>query len=132
MSPPFQHLSQKLESIPRRGRRLYDAGSEKESTRWLMKMKRGLGLPAFRQALPASWPPPHARRGGFPYLCASTERVRARETERVLRKLDLSQEQVEVVERLSRSLVEKLVQGPITKVTAIIERTDESQGGREA
>jgi glutamyl-tRNA reductase len=49
-----------------------------------------------------------------------------RETERVLRKLDLSREQAEVVERLSHSLVEKLVDGPIAKVTAIIERTYQS------
>jgi glutamyl-tRNA reductase len=69
---------------------------------------------------------------GTPIWCASTERVRARETERVLRKLDLSREQAEAVERVSRSLVEKLVHGPIAKVTAIIERTGESAAGREA
>ena len=112
--------------------RLYDVGNKKECTRWLMKLKRGIGLPAFRQAWPASWTPDHARRGGFPFLCASAERVRARETERVLRKLDLAREQEEVVERLSRSLVEKLIQGPIEKVTAIIETTGESVAGREA
>ena len=98
----------------------------------MMKMKRGIGLPAFRQAWPASWTPDHARRGGFPFLCASAERVRARETERVLRKLDLAREQEEVVERLSRSLVEKLIKGPIEKATAIIETTGESVAGREA
>ena len=43
-----------------------------------------------------------------------------------MRKLDLSREQAEVVERLSHSLVEKLVDGPIAKLTAIIERTDQS------
>jgi Glutamyl-tRNAGlu reductase, dimerisation domain len=64
--------------------------------------------------------------------CASADRVRARETERVLRKLDLSREQAEAVECLSRSLVEKLVRGPIAKVTAIMERTGASAGGREA
>ena len=64
--------------------------------------------------------------------CASADRVRARETERVLRKLDLSREQAEAVECLSRSLVEKLVHGPIAKVTAISERTGESAAGREA
>ena len=66
---------------------------------------------------------------GTPNWCASAdsaERVRLRETERLLRKLDLSREQAEVVERLSHSLVEKLDDGPITKVTAIIERTDQS------
>jgi glutamyl-tRNA reductase len=64
--------------------------------------------------------------------CASADRVRARETERVLRKLDLSREQAEAVECLSRSLVEKLVHGPIAKVTAIMERTGVSAAGREA
>ena len=62
---------------------------------------------------------------------ASAERARARETERVLRKLDLSREQAEAVERLSRSLVENLLHGPIAEVTAIIERTGESAAGRE-
>ena len=61
-----------------------------------------------------------------PNWCASAERVRAREAERLLRKLDLSREQAEVVERVSHSLVEKLVDGPIATVTAIIERTDQS------
>ena len=64
--------------------------------------------------------------------CASADRVRARETERVLRKLDLSREQAEAVECLSRSLVEKLVHGPIAKVTAVMERTGASAAGREA
>ena len=64
--------------------------------------------------------------------CASADRVRARETERVLRKLDLSREQAEAVECLSRSLVDELVRGPIAKVTAIMERTGVSAAGREA
>jgi hypothetical protein len=64
--------------------------------------------------------------------CASADRVRARETERVLRKLDLSREQAEAVECLSRSLVDELVHGPIAKVTAIMERTGVSAAGREA
>jgi len=65
--------------------------------------------------------------------CASTERLRAREAECNLRKLDLSREQAETVERISRSLVDELVHGrPIAKVTAIIERTGESAVGREA
>jgi hypothetical protein len=69
---------------------------------------------------------------GISNSCASADRVRARETERVLRKLDLSREQAEAVECLSRSLVEKLVHGPIAKVTAIMERTGVSAAGREA
>jgi glutamyl-tRNA reductase len=65
-----------------------------------------------------------------PAHCA--ERVRARETERVLRKFDLSREQAKAVERVSRSLVDNLLHAPIAKVTAIFERTGESAAGREA
>ncbi|HET6661325.1 MAG TPA: hypothetical protein VFH16_15535 [Rubrobacter sp.] len=64
--------------------------------------------------------------------CASADRLRARETARVLRKLDLSREQAEAVERLSRSLVDELVRGPIAKITAISKRAGESAVGREA
>jgi glutamyl-tRNA reductase len=63
---------------------------------------------------------------------ASVESVRARETERVLRKLDLAPEQAEAIERVSRSLVDELVHGPIAKVTAIINSTGESTAGGEA
>ena len=49
-----------------------------------------------------------------------------------MRKLDLSREQAEAVERLSRSLVDELVHGPVAKVTAISERTGESAVCREA
>ncbi len=73
----------------------------------------------------------HQARGTL-NLRASVESVRARETERVLRKLDLSREQAEAVERVSRSLVDNLLHGPIAKVTAIIEGTGESAAGREA
>jgi len=48
-----------------------------------------------------------------------------------LRKLDLSREQAEAVERVSRSLVDELVHGPIAKVTAIMERTGQSATGRK-
>jgi glutamyl-tRNA reductase len=64
--------------------------------------------------------------------CASADRLRARETARVLRKLDLSREQAEAVERLSRSLVDELVRGPIAKITAISKRAGESAVGRVA
>ena len=67
-----------------------------------------------------------------PNWCASAERVRARETERLLRKLDLSPEQADAVEHVSRSLVEKLVHGPIAKVAAITERMSETAAGKEA
>ena len=63
---------------------------------------------------------------------ASTECVCAREAERNLRTLDLSREQAETVERMSRSLVDELVHGPIAMVTAIIERTGESAVCRKA
>ena len=63
---------------------------------------------------------------------ASTERVCAREAERNLRTLDLSREQAETVERVSRSLVDELVHGRIAMVTAIMERTGESAVCREA
>ena len=77
-------------------------------------------------------PEPKSLTSVTPNWCPSAERVRARETERLLRKLDLSREQSEAVERVSRSLVEELVHGPIAEVTAIIEGTGESSAGREA
>lgn len=49
------------------------------------------------------------------------ERIRSLEVERVLRKLDLSGEQAEAVKHLSRSLVDELIHGPITKVIDIVE-----------
>ncbi len=63
---------------------------------------------------------------------ASVESVRARETERTLRRLDLTPEQAEAVERVSRLLVDELIHGPIAKVATIIETTGESAAGREA
>jgi glutamyl-tRNA reductase len=74
---------------------------------------------------------PHQARE-TPISRTSIESVRARETERVLRTLDLAPEQAEVVERVSRSLVDELVRGPIAKVATVIERTGESAAGREA
>ena len=58
-----------------------------------------------------------------------SERIRSRETERVLRKLDLSGEQAEAVEHLSRSLVDELIYGPITKVIDTVEETSNSVTG---
>jgi glutamyl-tRNA reductase len=69
---------------------------------------------------------------GTPNSRASIESVRARETERVLRKLDLTPEQAEAIERVSRSLVDELVHGPIANVATVIERMGESAAGREA
>ncbi len=69
---------------------------------------------------------------GEPNSRDSIECIRARETERVLRKLDFSQEQAEAVERLSRSLVDQLVCGPIAGTAAIIEATSKPAAGGEA
>ena len=62
---------------------------------------------------------------------SDTERIRARETERVLRKLDLSREQAEAVEHLSQSLVNRLIHGPIAGVAAVFERASRSVAGKE-
>jgi glutamyl-tRNA reductase len=47
----------------------------------------------------------------------SAEQIRRREVSRVLRKVDLSPEE-EAVERMSRSLVGRLLHGPISRVMA--------------
>ncbi len=57
------------------------------------------------------------------------ECIRARETERVLRKLGLSREQAQVVERLTSSLANELVHGPITRINAIIQAISKSAAG---
>jgi len=57
------------------------------------------------------------------------ERIRSRESERVLKKLALSGEQAEAVEHLSRSLLDELIHGPITKVIDIVEGTSNSVAG---
>jgi hypothetical protein len=48
----------------------------------------------------------------------SAEHIRRREVARALRKVDLSPEEEEAVERMSRSLVGKLLHGPISRVMA--------------
>jgi glutamyl-tRNA reductase len=60
----------------------------------------------------------------------SVESIRAREVRRLLNKLSLPPEQEEAIENLSRSLVEKLVRGPIVK-TVILDPTslDEADVG---
>ena len=73
---------------------------------------------------------PQAR--GRPITLDGTERIRARETERVLRKLDLSRKQAQAVERLTSSLADELVHGPITRITVIIQATSESAAGGDA
>ena len=73
---------------------------------------------------PQSWGRTNSRDGA--------ECIRARETERVLRKLGLSREQAQVVERLTSSLADELVHGPITRITAIIQAISKSAAGGEA
>ena len=121
------------------GRRQWFSGAPQEATK---ENTSAIGLPASNPGArrQARWDQgPQVSDGamllkarGTSNSCASADCVRARETERVLRKLDLSREQAEAVECLSRSLVEKLVHGPIAKVTAIMERTGVSAAGREA
>jgi Glutamyl-tRNAGlu reductase, dimerisation domain len=48
----------------------------------------------------------------------SVERIRRHEVSRALKKVNLSPEGAEVIERLSRSLVGKLLSGPISEVMA--------------
>jgi hypothetical protein len=48
----------------------------------------------------------------------SAEQIRRHEVSRTLKKANLSPEEVEVIELLSRSLVGKLLDGPITEVMA--------------
>jgi hypothetical protein len=59
----------------------------------------------------------------------SAEQIRRHEVSRALRKIDLSPEEEEVIERLSRSLVDKLLHGPISTVIARAE-VGISFGGR--
>lgn len=52
------------------------------------------------------------------------ERIRQHEVSRALRKMDLSPEQEEAVERMSRSIVNKLLHGPISEIKARAEAGD--------
>jgi glutamyl-tRNA reductase len=49
------------------------------------------------------------------------ERIRRHELARALQRVDLSTEEAEVVERMSRSLVNKLLHGPISELKALAE-----------
>ena len=60
----------------------------------------------------------------------SAEQIRRHEVSRALKKVDLSSEEEEVIERLSRSLVGKLLHGPISKVMARVEVEFSSVGRR--
>jgi glutamyl-tRNA reductase len=48
----------------------------------------------------------------------SAEQIRRKEVSRALKKVDLSPEEEEAVERMSRSLVGRLLHGPISRVMA--------------
>jgi glutamyl-tRNA reductase len=48
----------------------------------------------------------------------SAEQIRRREVSRALRRVDLTPEEEEAVERMSRSLVGRLLHGPISRVMA--------------
>ena len=62
----------------------------------------------------------------------SAEQIRRHEVSRALKKVDLSPEKEEVIERLSRSLVGKLLHGPISKVIARAEVEISFSGRRGA
>jgi glutamyl-tRNA reductase len=61
----------------------------------------------------------------------SAEQIRRREVSRALRKVDLSPEEEEAVERMSRSLVGRLLHGPISNVMARAE-VEISSGDRRS
>jgi glutamyl-tRNA reductase len=48
----------------------------------------------------------------------SAERIRCREVSRALKKVDPSPEEAEVIDLLSRTLVGKLLDGPISEILA--------------
>jgi hypothetical protein len=59
----------------------------------------------------------------------SVERIRRHEVSRALKKVNLSPEEEEVINRFSRSLVGRLLEGPISEV---MERAELSFGGRSS
>ncbi|MGF1473859.1 MAG: glutamyl-tRNA reductase [Rubrobacteraceae bacterium] len=54
-------------------------------------------------------------------LRAGADRIRRHELSRALKKLDLTSEETEAVERMSHSLVNKLLHGPISELKALAE-----------
>jgi hypothetical protein len=58
----------------------------------------------------------------------TAEQIRRREVSRVLRKMDLSPDEVEGVERLSCTLVRRILLGPISEAMACVEKRA-SRGG---
>lgn len=72
--------------------------------------------------------PPHEGQSSIPQAAStiggieeSAERIRRQEVSRVLGRIDLSPEEETAVERMSRSLVYKLLRGPISEVITCAE-----------
>ncbi len=63
---------------------------------------------------PATWHGAHAAKR----LRDHAERIRCQEVSRVLRTIDLAPEKVAGVERMSRSLVDRLLGGPLAEVAS--------------
>lgn len=59
------------------------------------------------------------------------ERIRRHELSRAVKKMDLSPEEAETVERMSHSLVNKLLHGPISDLKARAKEPDGPPGGEE-
>ena len=59
------------------------------------------------------------------------ERIRRHELSRAIKKMDLSPEEAETVERMSHSLVNKLLHGPISDLKARAKEADGPPGGEE-
>ena len=67
-----------------------------------------------------TWREDRLRRSSVPMRVGrdSPEQIQRSEVSRALRKINLSPEEEEAIERLSRSLVGKLLHGPISRVMA--------------
>lgn len=70
-------------------------------------------------------PQPTRRRG---WVREPTEQIRRREVARVLNRTDLSPGEQEIVERLSCSLVRRVLVGSISEITARIETSGPDDG----
>lgn len=62
------------------------------------------------------------------YSRSEAERIRHREVSRTLRKMSLSPEKEQEIERMSRSLVEKILTGPLSERTALVACADPYSG----
>ncbi len=64
-------------------------------------------------------------------LCDGAEQIRRHEFSRVMKKMDLSSEEAEMVERMSHSLVNKLLHGPISDLKARAKEVSSPLDGQE-